>query len=181
MKSIILGRDGVINHYSETHINSVEEWKPIKGSLEAIARLNHAGYHVAIATNQPGIGEQAFDVLTLDAIHSVMHQALAKLGAHVDIIAFCPHTEDQQCNCRKPLPGLLTEIASRWGTTLSNSPVIGDGREDLEAGVAAGAIPVLVRTGKGDQTLSNLSGIGKEVSIYENLSQAVDALLTSGI
>lgn len=180
MKAIILDRDGVINEDSDEFIKSVDEWIPIPGSLEAIARLTHAGYHVAVASNQSGLSRGLFDVTTLDAMHQKMYTMLAKLGGQVDLIAFCPHGPDDDCDCRKPKPGLYHEIAGRWGIKLKGMPIIGDSRRDLEAAVAVGAQPVLVRTGKGDKTLSNLSGLG-EVSIYDNLAQAVDALLAGTI
>ena len=180
MKAIILDRDGVINEDSDDFIKSVDEWVPIPGSLEAIARLNHAGYHVAIATNQSGLARGLFDVVTLNAMHQKMHKMLAKLGGQIDLTCFCPHGPEDQCECRKPKPGLYQEIASRWGIQLTGLPIIGDSRRDLESAAAVGAQPVLVRTGKGDRTLSDLSGLG-EVSIYDNLAQAVDALLAGGI
>ena len=180
MKAIILDRDGVINQDSDEFIKSPDEWIPIAGSLEAIVRLNHAGYHVAIASNQSGLARGLLDVVTLNAIHQKMYKLLAQLGGQIDLIAFCPHGPDDECDCRKPKPGLYHEIAKRWGTRLEGMPIIGDSRRDLEAASIVGAQPVLVRTGKGDQTLSQLSGLG-EVSIYDNLAQAVDALLAGGI
>lgn len=180
MKTIILDRDGVINEDSDDFIKSVDEWRPLPGSLESIARLNHAGYHVAIASNQSGIARGLLDVLTLNEMHQKMHRMLAKLGGHVDIICFCPHGPEEGCDCRKPKPGLYQEIAHRWGVDLIGMPIIGDSRRDLEAAVSVRAQPVLVRTGKGDRTLSNLSGLG-EVPIYDNLVQAVDALLAGAL
>ena len=101
-KLIVLDRDGVINHDSDQFIKSPDEWRPIPGSLEAIARLNHAGYRVVVATNQSGIGRGLFDMATLNAIHEKMHRALAQVGGRIDAVFFCPHTGDSQLRCRKP-------------------------------------------------------------------------------
>ena len=176
MDAIILGLDGVINERSDQYIKSAEEWVPIPGSLEAIARLNHAGYHVAVISNQPGISEGQLDIMDLNAIHNKMYKMLTKLGGNVDLVSFCPHTDKDGCDCKMPLPALYNDIANRWGITLKGIHVVSDNREDLEAAIAVGGRPVLVRTGQGDKTLSKLSGLG-EVSIYDNLKQAADALL----
>lgn len=176
MKLIILDRDGVINQASDEYIKSVDEWIPIPGSLEAIVRLNHAGYHVVVATTQSGLARGYYDLSTLNAIHQKMHQLLAKLGGHVDGVLFCPHLPDDDCLCRKPKPGMYKEIAKRWGISLKGVPVIGDSRRDLEAAVAVGAKPILVKTGKGSRTLDDLSGLGK-VEIYDDLAHAVDGLI----
>ena len=171
---VILDRDGVINQDSDDYIKSPEEWIPIEGSLEAVSRLKHAGYHVAIATNQSGIGRGLYSLSTLNAIHQKMHQMLAQLGAHIDFIAFCPHVDADHCSCRKPLPGLYQRIADRWKIKLNDVPVIGDSRRDLEAALAVQARPILVKTGKGRHT--SLEGLG-EVPVFENLQQAVHALI----
>lgn len=176
MKLIILDRDGVINQDSDEYIKTVDEWIPIPGSLEAIARLNQAGYHVVIATNQSGIARGYYDPTTLNAMHNKMHKLLSKLGGHVDGILFCPHAPEDKCDCRKPKTGMYKDIARRWGTSLNNVPVVGDSRRDLEAAVAIGATPILVKTGKGKHTLSDLSGLGK-VEIYSDLAHFVGRLL----
>ncbi len=152
MKLIILDRDGVINFDSDRFIKSPDEWKPIPGSLEAIARLNQAGYRVVIATNQSGIGRGLFDMATLNAIHDKLYRALAQVGGRIDALFYCPHSADLNCPCRKPRPGMLEEIARRFNTDLSGVPAIGDALRDLEAAVAVGAQPVLVLTGKGRHT-----------------------------
>ena len=118
MKLVILDRDGVINVDSAEFIKSADEWKPIPGSLEAITRLNHAGYHVVVATNQSGIGRGLFEVAALNTIHDKMHKALAHMGGRIDAVFFCPHAQEADCNCRKPRPGLLEEIAHRFNTEL---------------------------------------------------------------
>jgi len=152
MKLVILDRDGTINHDSDKYIKSPAEWKPIKGSLEAIARLGQAGYRVVVATNQSGIGRGLFDMATLNAIHDVMHRAVHQAGGRIDAIFFCPHPADAGCDCRKPKPGMLLEIARRMNVDLEDVPMVGDSRKDLDAAVAAGARPVLVLTGNGRKT-----------------------------
>lgn len=152
MKLIILDRDGVINYDSDQFIKSPEEWRPIPGSLEAIARLNQAGYRVVVATNQSGIGRGLFDMPTLNAIHDKMHKSLALVGGRLDAIFFCPHTSESACACRKPKSGMLEEIATRYGVSLHGVPAVGDSLRDLQAAAAVGAQPYLVLTGKGEKT-----------------------------
>ncbi|HEY6896390.1 MAG TPA: D-glycero-beta-D-manno-heptose 1,7-bisphosphate 7-phosphatase, partial [Rhodocyclaceae bacterium] len=149
---VILDRDGVINYDSDQYIKSPDEWKPIPGSLEAIARLNQAGYRVVVSTNQSGVGRGLFEMNTLNAIHEKMVRSVAMVGGRIDAIFFCPHTNADNCNCRKPKPGMLLEIASRYNADLTDVPVIGDSLRDLQAAVAVDAAPVLVLTGKGQKT-----------------------------
>lgn len=149
MKLVILDRDGVINHDSAQYIKSPEEWKPIPGSLAAIARLNQAGYRVVVATNQSGIGRGLFETDTLIAIHDKMLRALGLVGGSIDAIFFCPHTNLDNCECRKPKPGMFREIAARFNADLVGVPAVGDSLRDLQAAAAVGAQPVLVLTGKG--------------------------------
>ncbi|HVE49157.1 MAG TPA: D-glycero-beta-D-manno-heptose 1,7-bisphosphate 7-phosphatase [Casimicrobiaceae bacterium] len=178
VKLIILDRDGTINHDSDQFIKSPEEWRPIPGSLEAIARLNHAGYRVVVATNQSGIGRGLFDMGTLNAIHDKLHRALAHVGGRIDAIFFCPHTADATCDCRKPKAGLLKEAGRRFNVDLAGVPVIGDGLRDLEAAEAVGGQPMLVLTGKGEKTLRD-GGFPKQTTIYPDLPFAVSALLAN--
>ena len=153
MKLIILDRDGVINFDSDQFIKSPGEWKPIPGSLEAIARLNQAGYRVVVATNQSGVGRGLFDMATLNAIHDKMHKACSLAGARIDAVFFCPHAADADCHCRKPRSGMLEEIAARYSLgSLDNVPVVGDSLRDLQPAAALGAQPYLVLTGKGIKT-----------------------------
>jgi len=152
MKLVILDRDGTINQDSDQHIKSPAEWQPIPGSLEAIARLTQGGWRIVVATNQSGIARGLFDMATLNAIHAEMHRAVNQAGGRIDAIFFCPHAADASCECRKPKPGLLREIAARMGVELAGVPMIGDSLRDLEAAVAAGAKPHLVLTGKGKRT-----------------------------
>ena len=175
-KLIVLDRDGVINYDSEHFIKSPEEWRPVPGSVEAVARLNHAGYRVVVATNQSGIGRGLFDMGMLNTIHEKMHKALAHAGARVDAIFFCPHTADSRCECRKPKAGMLIEIGKRFNTELTGVPCIGDSLRDLQAAEAAGAQPMLVLTGKGEKTLRD-GNFPKNTVIFPDLAFAVSALL----
>ena len=154
MKLVILDRDGTINHDSDQYIKSPSEWKPIDGSLEAIARLTQAGYRVVVATNQAGIARGLFDTSTLIAIHDVLQRAVALAGGRIDAFFFCPHAADAGCACRKPKPGMLEEISRRFNVSLRDSYMVGDAQRDLDAAAAAGARPVLVLTGKGKLTKS---------------------------
>jgi D-glycero-D-manno-heptose 1,7-bisphosphate phosphatase len=152
MKLVILDRDGTINQDSDQYIKSPAEWKPIPGSLEAIARLTQDGWRVAVATNQSGIARGLFDMSTLNAIHAEMHRAVGQAGGRIDAIFFCPHAADSNCECRKPKPGLPREIAARFGVELDEVPMIGDSLRDVSAAAAAGAQPWLVLTGNGRKT-----------------------------
>ena len=149
IKLVILDRDGTINEDRDDFVKSPEEWVPIPGALEAIARLNHAGWHTVIATNQSGLGRGTFDMAALNAMHIKMNQLLAKQGGRIDAVFFCPHAPEDACGCRKPLPGLFEQIGERFGLPLRDVPVVGDSLRDLQAGVAVGCQPHLVRTGKG--------------------------------
>ena len=175
-KLIVLDRDGVVNRDSDQYIKSPEEWRPIPGSLEAIARLNHAGYRVVIATNQSGIGRGLFEMSTLIAIHDKMHKALAQVGGRIDAIFYCPHSGDSQCECRKPRTGMLKEIGLRFGVDMAGVPCIGDSLRDLEAAEAVGAQPILVLTGKGERTLRQ-GQYPQNTVIFPDLAFAASALL----
>lgn len=152
MKLVILDRDGTINHDSDQHIKSLAEWRPIKGSLEGIARLTQAGYRVVVATNQSGIARGLLDTRTLFTIHDALQRAASQVGGRIDAFFFCPHAADAACECRKPRPGMLLEAARRFNVPLDEVSMVGDAQRDLEAAAAAGARPVLVLTGKGAQT-----------------------------
>jgi len=175
MKLIILDRDGVINLDSDQFIKNPAEWQPIPGSLEAIARLNQADYRVVVATNQSGIGRGLFDMPTLNAIHDKMHKACALVGARIDAVFFCPHTAESRCDCRKPKPGMLEEIAARYNTNLAGVPVVGDSLRDLQSAVVLGATPYLVLTGKGAKTQAK-GGLPEGTQVFANLA-AVAAVL----
>ncbi|MDZ7803384.1 D-glycero-beta-D-manno-heptose 1,7-bisphosphate 7-phosphatase [Thiohalophilus sp.] len=176
MKLIILDRDGVINYDSDDYIKSVDEFVPIPGSLEAIARLNKAGYHVYVATNQSGIARGYYDEATLQQMHDKLRKLLADHGGRVDGIVYCPHGPDDHCDCRKPLPGLLERIAHLSDHTLGKVPVVGDSLRDIESARAVGATPYLVKTGKGERTLARGEGV-EGVPIYADLARFVDDFL----
>lgn len=177
MKLVILERDGVINEIGDQGIVSPDDWRPIPGSLDAIARLNRAGFRVVVATNQPGVARGAPDLDTLHAIHARMQAAIAESGGVLDGIYFCPHAENAGCDCRMPAPGLLLEIARRVGGDLSGTPAISDSLEDLQAAADVGAVPVLVRSGRGLVSEAAL-GETSSIPIFDNLSDAADQLLT---
>lgn len=176
MQLIILDRDGVINEDSDEYIKTPDEFIPIPGSLEAIARLNQAGYTVLIATNQSGIARGYFDIDTLNQIHDKLKRLLNGYGGRVDGIFFCPHGPDDKCHCRKPRPGLYEEIAQRLSTSLEGVPAVGDSLRDLQAAQLVGAVPILVRTGKGERTLAKGEGL-KGIPVFSNLASYVDHLL----
>ena len=147
-KLVILGRDGVLNEYRESHVTSPEEWQPVPGALEAVARINHAGWHTVVATNQSGIGRGMIDMSAVNAVHAHMHQMLQTQGGRVDAVFFCPHTPEEDCDCRKPKPGLMKDIARRYGVDLATVPMVGDTARDLIAAQAAGCEPHLILSGR---------------------------------
>jgi len=175
MKLIILDQTGVINQSSDAFIKTPEEWIPIPGSLDAIARLTHSGYRVVIATNQSGIGRGLLDMATYNAINDKMYKAVNQAGGRIDAIFFCPHTNADKCSCRKPATGLLDEIMQRYGVNLKNAPAVGDSLKDLQAAAAVGAIPMLVLTGNG-QTTRTAKEIPAGTQIFENLAAVATAL-----
>jgi D-glycero-D-manno-heptose 1,7-bisphosphate phosphatase len=180
MNLVILDRDGVINEDSKGYIKSPAEWKPIPGSLEAIARLNRAGYRVVVATNQSGIARGLLDLDMLIRIHEKMNHAIAEAGGVIDAVFFCPHGPESMCACRKPRPGMFHDIARRLQLELTGVPAIGDSLRDLQVAEATGAKPVLVRTGKGEQTLEELGGI-QGLLVFDDLARAVDAVVDGRI
>ena len=148
MKLIILGRDGILNEYRDDHVKAAAEWVPIPGALEAVSRLNHAGWHAVVATNQAGIGRGMIDMASVNLIHAHMNKLMQAQGARLDAVFFCPHTPEDRCECRKPLPGMMLEIGRRYGIDLHQVPVAADTLRDLQAAQAAGCEPHLVRTGR---------------------------------
>lgn len=147
-KLVILGRDGILNKYREDHVKSPAEWVPIPGALEAVARLNHAGWHTVVATNQAGIGRGLIDMASVNAIHAHMNLMLLAQGGRLDAVFFCAHTPDEGCSCRKPQPGMMRDIGQRYGVDLHHVPMVCDTLRDLQAAQAAGCEPHLVRTGR---------------------------------
>lgn len=179
MKLVILDRDGVINFDSDAYIKNPDEWNAIPGSLEAIAKLNQAGFRVAVATNQSGIARGLFDLDDLEAIHAKMEDAVAALGGELSGIFYCPHGPDDGCTCRKPEPGLLHAIAAELGTDLTGIPFVGDTVKDVQTALTVGAKPVLVRTGKGQQSETQLSDeLRRQVRVFDDLGQAVEYFLS---
>jgi D-glycero-D-manno-heptose 1,7-bisphosphate phosphatase len=173
---VILDRDGVINEDSDDYIKSADEWLPIAGSLEAIARLNHAGIIVTVASNQSGVGRGLFTLEALNKMHAKFQRALARVGGHVDGIFFCPHAPEANCRCRKPAPGLLRSISLRFSVPLAEVPIIGDAKRDVDAAIAAHGRPILVRTGKGRRTLERHPELAR-YPVFDDLAAAVGHLL----
>jgi D-glycero-D-manno-heptose 1,7-bisphosphate phosphatase len=179
MKLVILDRDGVINFDSAQFIKSPAEWKPIPGSLEAIAQLNQSGYKVVVATNQSGIGRGLFDMDTLNQIHEKMHKALYTLGGRIDAIFYCPHAADSDCDCRKPKAGMFKRISEVMNIDLNGVPAIGDSLRDLKAGATVGCLPILVHTGKGEKTKAE-GNLPEGTLEFADLAQAVEWILRKG-
>ncbi len=172
----ILDRDGVINVDSDDYVKTPDEWVPLPGSIEAIARLKAAGWRVAVATNQSGLGRGLFDETALQAMHEKLARLLGTHGAALDALVWCPHAPGQGCGCRKPLPGLFHDIAQRLNCSLEGAVAIGDSLRDLQAAVAVGASPVLVLTGKGQRTLE-AGPLPSGTRVYADLAAAVQDLL----
>lgn len=180
---IILDRDGVINQYDGNYICSADEWQPIPGSVEAVARLCNAGHRIAIATNQSGIARGYYDTDALDTMHEKLERLVEAEGGCIDFIAYCPHHPDDHCSCRKPLTGLLDQIRRHFHlNSLEGAIMVGDSRKDLEAAHSGKCQPILVRTGNGLDTERHLDARpipGARVAIYNNLSEFTDALLSA--
>jgi len=166
----------VINFDSAQFIKNPAEWKPIPGSLEAIARLNQSGYKVVVATNQSGVGRGLFDMDTLNSIHEKMHKTLFSVGGRIDAVFYCPHPADSDCDCRKPKPGMFKRIAETLNADLKGVPAIGDSLRDLQASAVLGCLPMLVHTGKGDKTSAE-GNLPEGTLEFANLSAAVDFIL----
>jgi D-glycero-D-manno-heptose 1,7-bisphosphate phosphatase len=179
LKLVILDRDGTINRASDEFVKSPEEWHPLPGALEAIGRLNHAGYHVVLATNQSGLGRGLIDMAALNDVHAHMLKSLAAAGGRIDAIFYCPHTADDACTCRKPWPGLFNQIADRYGVSLHGVPCIGDSLRDMQAAEAAGGVPHLVCTGRHPDQLGKALSAGFPAStrVHADLAACVDHLL----
>ena len=172
---VILDRDGVINQDSPNYIRSPEPWHAIPGSLSAIASLKHAGHTVCVATNQSGIARGYFSLSTLSAIHQKMQQQLQHYNTSLNAIAFCPHVDSDYCQCRKPKPGLITQLQQQFNTANDNTWVIGDSLRDLQAAETAGCRCILVATGNGQRTYETNA---LNVPFYQDLKSAVDWLLS---
>jgi D-glycero-D-manno-heptose 1,7-bisphosphate phosphatase len=182
-KLVILGRDGVLNLYRDDHVKEADEWQPVPGALEAVARLNQAGWHSVVATNQSGIGRGLLEMSALNAVHQRMMHLLAEMGGRIDAVFFCPHAPEEQCDCRKPLPGLMRQIAERYGIegALSHVPMVCDTARDLQAAQAAGCEPHLVLTGRAaaltpEQLAAAVAGI-EHVHVHDDLAAFAEFLL----
>jgi len=179
MKLIVIDRDGTLNQDPEDFIRTPDDWVPLPGALEAVARLNHAGWRVVVASNQSGLGRGLFDVATLNAVHARMHKMLGAVGGRVEAVFFCPHAPEDDCDCRKPAPGLFHQIATRMGTPLAQILAVGDSVRDAQAAAAAGCQPHLVLTGQSalhrDGSLP--SGLPDGVAVHQDLSAFADAVL----
>lgn len=175
MKLLIVDRDGVINEDSDAYIKSVEEWHPLPGSIEAIAQLSNAGWTVAVATNQSGIARGYYGLETLDAMHDRLRALVAEQGGEVGLIVYCPHGPDDGCECRKPQPGLLKAIAAHYKADLADLWFVGDSMSDLQAAVAVGSRPVLVKTGKGLKTFTK--ALPARTLVFEDLAAVARELI----
>lgn len=184
MKLVVLGRDGTLNQYRDDHVKSVEELQPLPGALEAVARLNHAGWHTVLATNQPGIGRGLLDMSALNAIHIRLNQLLAEKGGRLDAAFFCPHTPEENCECRKPLPGMLQQIGERFGVDLATVHVVGASLGDIQTAHAAGCQPHLLRSDRlGAIDEAQLAALAAQVPgtrIHTNLSAFAEYLIKQG-
>jgi D-glycero-D-manno-heptose 1,7-bisphosphate phosphatase len=178
VKLAILDRDGVINYDSDQYVKTPAEWKPLPGAIEAIALLNQSGYRIVVATNQSGIGRGLFDMATLNAMNDKMMEMVFRQGGRIDALFFCPHTADDNCNCRKPRTGMFEEIAARFHADLKGVPCIGDGLRDLQAADSVGAQPILVLTGKGKKTQAE-GGIPKKTLVFADLAEAARHLVAA--
>ncbi len=180
-KLVILGRDGILNEFRDDHVKSPSEWQPIPGALEAVARLNHSGWHVVVATNQSGVGRGMIDMASVNAIHAHMMQRLAAVGGRIDAVFFCPHTPEDHCDCRKPLPGLMLEISRRYGIDLAHVPMVADTLRDLQAAHSAGCQPHLLRCGRAagldDEQVRQLVDLVPDSLVHADLGGFVDHLL----
>ncbi|MBM3386886.1 MAG: D-glycero-beta-D-manno-heptose 1,7-bisphosphate 7-phosphatase [Betaproteobacteria bacterium] len=181
-KLVILERDGTLNRASDGCVQSPQEWVPLPGALEAIGRLNRAGYRVVLASNQSGLGRGLFDMAALNSVHAGMLKALAAHGARIDAVFYCPHTPDEDCHCRKPAPGLFEEIAERYGVSLQGVPCIGSSLRDMQAAAAVGAAPHLVCTA-GHQALRGQSALPPEfppdTRCHDGLAACVEHVLAA--
>jgi D-glycero-D-manno-heptose 1,7-bisphosphate phosphatase len=177
MKLIILDRDGVINVDSDQYVRHPDQWHPLPGSLQAIARLHQAGWKIAVATNQSGLARGYFDIAELNAMHQKCCDLLAPLGGAIDAFFVCPHGPEDGCGCRKPAPGLFFEIARRFDVDLAGVPAVGDSKRDLQASAAAGCTPWLVETGNGKKTKA-ATDLPANTKMAKDLTDVAQQLLT---
>jgi D-glycero-D-manno-heptose 1,7-bisphosphate phosphatase len=191
MKLIILDRDGVINQDRDDYVKSAEECVPIEGSIEAIVRLHQAGFTVVIATNQSGLAREKFDLDDLEAMHAKLTQLVEEQGGEIGAIFYCPHAPEDKCKCRKPLPGLVDAIEAEFNISAQGFYFVGDSLRDLQAGLVKGCKPVLVKTGNGLKTLSQLADVSlqtdsplvaiTQVQVFDSLAAATDFIIANSI
>ena len=174
---VVIDRDGVINEDSDEFIKSVAEWRPIRGSLEAIAALHRGGWKVAVVTNQSGVGRGLYDEPTLGRIHQHMRERVRAAGGELAGVYYCPHLPDAGCGCRKPKPGMFRALERDLGLSVVGAPYIGDRISDVEAADAVGARPILVRTGTGALTEAALRKRRVRVPVFDDLAAAARSLL----
>ena len=181
-KLIILGRDGILNHYRDDHVKSPDEWLPIDGALEAVSRLNHVGWHTVVATNQAGIGRGMIDMASINAVHAEMNRKLLAQGGRLDAVFFCPHTPEEQCVCRKPLPGMMLDIGRRYGVDLAQVLMVADTVRDIQAAVAAGCEPHLVLSGRAsalsEDALQQVLAAATRTQVHADLAAFAEFVLT---
>ena len=179
MKLVILDRDGVINQDSDAYVKSADEWIPIDGSIEAIAKLYKAGFTVVVATNQSGLARGLFDLDDLEAMHAKLTQLVIDAGGELGAIFYCPHGPDDNCNCRKPKAGLIDAIEAEFDVSAGSAPLVGDSLRDLEAGLHKGCDPMLVLTGKGEKTLPKLADTEglEQTPHFADLAEAADHII----
>lgn len=180
MKLAIIDRDGTLNPLAEDYVTCADEWTALSGALEAIARLNHAGWHVVVATNQPGLGRGLFDVMALNGIQTKLHRQLAAVGGRIDAMFYCPHAADEICACRKPAPGLLEQICERFGAERHDVRVVGSCAAHVQAGAALGAQLHLICTGQSAHVAPGgplPAGLPADTQMHGSLNDFVDHLL----
>ena len=176
MNLLILDRDGVINEDHKDYIKNASEWVAIPGSLEAIARLCQGGYRIVVVTNQAGMARKKLDISSLNDIHRKLLDHLSQYGGTIDAFFFCPHDPRKNCDCRKPRPGLLQEISKRLRVSLTDVPLVGDKISDVEAALAVGAKPILVRTGYGQDSIDS-GKLPDDIPVFEDLAEVADNLI----
>lgn len=174
---VILDRDGVINHDSDDFVRTLDEWLPIDGSIEAIARLSSAGFTIAVATNQSGIGRKLFDKPTLKAMHDKLRSLVRHAGGDLGRVVYCPHHPDDGCDCRKPAPGLYRQLSRQYGVPLDGVPVVGDSERDLVAARTVNARPILVLTGRGETTAADMQQLGDRIETFADLDSVATQLI----
>lgn len=185
MKLLILDRDGTINRSRDDKVASPDEWEALPGALEAVARLNHGGWRVVLASNQSGIGRGLFDMASMNAVHAKMQRQLAAAGARVEAVFFCPHVPEDHCDCRKPAPGLFLQIGARFGVPLADVPAAGNSLRHIQAGATAGCPTHLLLTGQSaalrNATAADLPVLPPGTHVHLDLTAFADWLLAQPV